>query len=292
VLVDLTSVIGPARGGRGVAAFNVFGYEDARAVIDAAEALRAPVILAANADLRRFMPLALIATMFRALADRTEVPVCAHLDHGHDIEEIRRAIDVGFTSVMFDGSQRPIAENIEITSTIVRYARAAGVSVEGEVGSVPYAEGRPGIAARLTTPEEAGRFAQATGVDALAVAVGNVQRMRDPGANLDFPLFERIAATIATPLVIHGASGVSYADLTRLVKAGAAKFNIGTALRQSFGRGLRAALAAQPDAFDRIEIMRPVIDEMTREATRQLRRLGWGAEIGSGTPAGPGPGPL
>ena len=292
MLVDLVTVLGPTRGLRGVAAFNVFGYEDARAVVDAAEALGAPVILAANADLRHFMPLTVIAKMFGVLGDEARVPVCAHFDHGHDVGEIRRAVEAGFTSVMYDGSQLSLAQNVEATSKVVEYARSVGVSVEGEVGAVPYAEGRPDIAERPTAPCEAARFAAATGVDALAVAIGNVQRMPAHGATLDFHLLDSIASAVSVPLVIHGASGISDADLTRLVAAGVAKFNIGTVLRQSFGRGLRATIAAHPKAFDRIEIMQGVMQEMTHEAIHQLHRLGWGKQSESGSLARPRVGPL
>jgi fructose-bisphosphate aldolase class II len=238
------------------------------------------------------MPLRLIATMFRAVADEANVSVVAHLDHGYELEEIRRAVDAGFTSVMYDGSQRPLAENIEATRDVVECARAAGVSVEGEVGSVPYAEGRTDIEARPTSPTEAARFAEATGVDALAVSIGNVQRMAGHSATLDFPRLGEIAAAVSSPLVIHGTSGISDGDLARLVAAGVAKFNIGTVLRQSFGRGLRATLATRPKAFDRIEIMHGVMQEMTREATRQLQRLGWAERSESGSLVPPRAGPL
>ena len=137
-------------GGYGVGCFNVFGWEDAAAVVQAGEALQAPVILSANLDLRGFMPLEVIAGMFRALGKAASVPVCAHLDHTYVVDEVLRAVDAGFTSVMFDGSQLPLEENILKTQRVADYAHAAGASAEAEIGSVPYAEGRDHIVAALT----------------------------------------------------------------------------------------------------------------------------------------------
>jgi fructose-bisphosphate aldolase, class II len=275
VLVDLVSVLARSRAGHGVAAFNVFGYEDARAVVDAAEELRAPGILAASLDFTRFMPVELIAQMLRRLGEEASVPVCAHLDHCYDVGEVCRAVDAGFTSVMYDGSQLPLAENIAMTRRVVDYAHARSVSVEGEIGSVPYAEGRDAIKAELTDSRAAAELERQSGVDALAVSVGNVHRLRTSGATIDFDRLAEIEKATSVPLVIHGTSGIRNADLARLVRTRVAKFNIGTALRQSFGRGLRSALSADPTRFDRLEIMREVMAEMSREVVRQMRRLGW-----------------
>jgi fructose-bisphosphate aldolase class II len=278
VLVDLVTILTRPRPGYGVASFNVFGYEDVRAVAAAAEQVGAPVILAANFDFTRFMPVTLIAAMFRSAAEAASVPVCAHLDHCYDVDEVCRAVDAGFTSVMYDGSQLPLAENISSTRRVVAYAHAKGVSVEGEVGSVPYAEGRDGIKAELTDSREAAEFARQTGVDALAVSVGNIHRLTEPGVTIDFARLAKIEASVSVPLVIHGTSGIRDDDLARLVQTRVAKFNIGTALRQSFGRGLREALGADPGRFDRLAIMGETMTEMTREASRQIRRLGWTEE--------------
>jgi fructose-bisphosphate aldolase class II len=275
VLVDLVTLLRARRPIYGIAAFNVFGYEDARAVTHAAEQLGAPVILSASIDFTRFMPVKLIADMFRALAVEAGVPVCAHLDHCYDVEEVCRAVDAGFTSVMFDGSQLPLAENIVSTRRVVDYAHAAGVSVEGEIGSVPYAEGRAGIKTELTDSQAAAAFEQGAGIDAMAISVGNIHRLKTPGARIDFDRLERIEAETRVPLVIHGMSGIEDDDLARLVRTRVGKFNIGTSLRQAFGRGVRRSLAADPERFDRLTIMADAIDEMSLEATRQIQRLGW-----------------
>ena len=278
MLANLSSLLTPAiRSGYSVACFNIFGWEDARAVVDAAERLGAPVILAANLDLRRFMPIEVIAFMLRALASRASVPVCVHLDHTYEVADVLRAVDVGFTSVMYDGSQLPLEDNIAGTRRVADYAHAAGCSVEAEVGSVPYAEGRAHIQSRHTVVSDAIRLAEESGLDAMAVSVGNIHRLEKPGAVIDFALLREINACVTVPLVIHGTSGLVDEDIVRLRGMRVAKFNIGTALRRAFGRGLRESLSRHPDRFDRLEIMADLMPAISSEAARMIRLLGWQA---------------
>jgi fructose-bisphosphate aldolase, class II len=200
--------------------------------------------------------------------------VCVHLDHTYDVEEVMRGVDLGFSSVMFDGSQLPLADNIAATARVVQYAHAAGCSVEAEIGSVPYAEGRDHIKSELSNVGDAVRLATETGLDALAVSVGNVHRLNTPGVIIDFERLAQIAAAVSVPLVIHGTSGISDQDIQRLVCARVAKFNIGTRLRQAFGRGLRDTLSRHAGRFDRLEIMADVIPVVSNEAMRVMRLLG------------------
>lgn len=277
MLVNLAQILAPAVGSDySVACFNVFGWEDAQAVVDAAAALGAPVILGASGDFRKLMPIEVIAPLLRAAAERAPVPVCVHLDHTHDIPEVMRAVDAGFTSVMYDGSQLPLAENVAGVRRVVQYAHAAGCSVEGEIGSVPYAEGRAHIKSELTEVGDAVRLAADGGLDAMAVSIGNIHRLRAPAAVIDFARLEAIEAAVSVPLVIHGTSGIFEDDIARLARTPRiAKFNIATVLRQSFGRGLRETLARHPERFDRVEIMTDVMPVMSREADRMIRLLGW-----------------
>jgi fructose-bisphosphate aldolase class II len=200
--------------------------------------------------------------------------VCAHLDHTYDVNEVLRGVDLGFSSVMFDGSQLALADNITATARVVQYAHAAGCSVEAEIGSVPYAEGRAHIKSEITEVGDAVRLAFETGVDALAVSVGNVHRLNTPGAVIDFDRLAQIAAAVSVPLVIHGTSGISDQDIQRLARARVAKFNIGTRLRQAFGSGLRDTLSRHPGRFDRLEIMAEVMPVVSAEAMRIMRLLG------------------
>jgi fructose-bisphosphate aldolase class II len=285
MLVNLATILAPAaERSYAVGCFNVFGWEDARAVVDAAEALGAPVVLAANLNFRQFMPLEVIAAMLRRLGTDTSVPVCVHLDHCYEIPEVRRAIDAGFTSVMYDGSQLPVEDNIAGTLQVARYARAAGCSVEAEIGSVPYAEGRDHIKTELTRVADAVRLAAEGAADALAISIGNIHRLDKPGARIDFELLARIEAAVRMPLVIHGTSGLFEDDISRLARSRVAKFNIGTVLRQAFGASLRETLARHPQRFDRLEIMAEVMPGIERAAARMIRLLGWSETAGAAVP--------
>lgn len=284
MLVNLAQILTPALERRySVASFNIFGWEDARAVVDAAGALGAPVVLAVNLDFRQFMPLEVIAVMLRRLATDAATPVCVHLDHSYDLAEVKRAVDAGFTSVMYDGSQLPLEENISGTKAAAQYAHAAGCSVEAEVGSVPYAEGRAHIKSELTPVAHAERLAEESDADAIAISVGNVHRLTTPIAVIDFARLAEIEKRVRAPLVIHGASGIQESDVTRLVRTRIAKFNIGTVLRQAFGASLRETLSRHPERFDRLQIMGDVMSGVGRAATRMIELLGWSAHAGHAT---------
>lgn len=269
-----------AQGGYAVPCFNVFGFEDARAVVDEAAARRAPVILGTNREMVEFTGLTATVAMLGALADDVDTPVCVHLDHCYDIDLARRAVDAGFGSVMYDGSQLEFDENVANTRAVVEHAHAAGVGVEGEIGSVAYNaddnHGREHIRHELTEPDVAARFVEASGVDAVAVSIGNVHRLKQPVAGIDFDRVAAIDALVDIPLVVHGASGIDDEELRRLCRGPMTKCNIGTALRQRFGRALRDTLAARPDEFDRLTIFRDIMPEMRMTAGRYFDLLGAG----------------
>ncbi|WP_417603258.1 class II fructose-bisphosphate aldolase [Primorskyibacter flagellatus] len=273
-LVTLADVLQPAlKGGYAVAGLVTLGWEDMRAFVAAAEAEGLPVILQAGPGCRAHTPLPVLAAMFRHLAEGASVPVVAHLDHGYTLEECRQALECGFTSVMYDGSRKPLRQNIDETAAIAQMAHAAGISCEGEIGFVGYADGE---ASAGTDPEEAERFARETGVDALAISVGNVHLQQDrTGAGLDEVRIRAIEAVTQVPLVIHGGSGVPVAQRQALARASAiCKFNIGTVLRMAFGEALRSAVNADPSRFDRNAILAdthaPLV-AATRTVLRTLR---------------------
>lgn len=273
MIVNLRTILSPARAeGYGVACFNVFGFEDAKAVVQAAEAARAPVILAANLDMVRFMALELIAQTFRHAAAEATVPVCIHLDHTYEKDTVLRAVDLGFTSVMFDGSQLPVPENLAITNEIAAYAHARDVSVEAEVGSVPYAEGRDHIKSELTTLDQARAFGDAGRMDALAISIGNIHRLTTPGVTIDYDRLKAIGGAVDAPLVIHGTTGIHRADLQALARTQVSKFNIGTSLRQAFGAGIRRSV--EQDVFDRLTMMESAMEAMRATATVWFDLLG------------------
>jgi len=257
-----------------VPCFNVFGYEDAVAVVRAAEQRNAPVILAVNKEMMEFMGPVQSASMFGLLADASNASVCVHLDHCYDERIAMAAVEAGYTSVMFDGSQLPLQENIDRTATLVEFAHQHGVSVEGEIGSVSYSKGRDHIRHQLTEPAEAEKFAITTGVDAVAVSIGNVHRLESATSSVDMALLERIAKVVQQPLVIHGTSGIPDKDLATLSKTRVCKFNIGTRLRQAFGNALKDKLSLDPKEFDRLTIFDAIMPKVQLEAARHIDLLG------------------
>lgn len=271
-VATLAEVLQPAlRRSYAVAGFVCLGWEDMRAYALAAEAEGAPVILQAGPSCRAHTPLPILGKMLRYLAETAAVPVVVHLDHGRNAEECRIAIEEGFTSVMFDGSRLPLERNIEETAAVAALAHGAGASCEGEIGFVGYAGG---AASAGTDPHEAGRFARETQVDAMAISVGNLHLQPEQSAQLDMPRLRAIEAATNVPLVIHGGSGVPEGERSRLARASAiCKFNIGTEMRRVFGAALRDAIVADPDRFDRIEILSATSEPMERAARRVVRSL-------------------
>lgn len=272
-LATLAQVLAPANAlGYAVPGLVCLGWEDMRAYVAAAEIERAPIILQAGPGCRAHTPLLILARMFRHLAEAASVPVVVHLDHGYTLDECRAALDEGFTSVMVDGSKLPWQHNIDLTAAAAEMAHAAGASCEGEIGFVGYAGG---TASAGTDPDEAARFAKETGVDAMAVSVGNVHLQQSAGSGLDLRRLRAIEAVTTVPLVIHGGSGVPLAQRAELAACSRiAKFNIGTELRMAFGAALRARLARDVTQFDRIDILAATEAPITEIARAVIRNLG------------------
>lgn len=254
-IATLSEVLQPAmKDGYAVAGVVTLGWEDMRAYVHAAEAENAPLILQAGPGCRAHTPLPVLATMFRNLAEAASVPIVIHLDHSTSADECREAIDCGFTSIMYDGSSLPLDENIDKTGKIVEMAHAAGVSCEGEIGYVGYANGAN---SRGTVPEEAAQFAAETNVDAMAISIGNVHLQQKSETDLDLKRLNAIEALTQAPLVIHGTSGVSVEQRRYLSKhSNICKFNIGTELRMAFGAALRDAVNRDSARYDRIAILK------------------------------------
>ena len=271
-LVTLSDVLQPAlKEGYAVAGLVTLGWEDMRAYVAAAEAENVPVILQAGPSCREHTPLTVLGAMFRHLAENASVPVVAHLDHGYTYQECKEALDAGFTSLMFDGSRKPLQQNIEETAAIAEMAHAAGISCEGEIGFVGYSGGETSAG---TDPEEAAKFARDTGVDAMAISVGNVHLQQEKEGSLDETRIRSIEAVANVPLVIHGGSGVPVAQRTALARGSAiCKFNIGTELRMAFGQALREAVNIDPARFDRVSILKDTHLPLVTATRRVLNAL-------------------
>ena len=255
-----------------VAGLVTLGWEDMKAYIEAAEKENCPVILQAGPSCRQHTPLPILGKMFNYLADNTDIPVVAHLDHGYSLEECKIAIDSGFSSVMYDGSRQSLNKNIDETAKICEIEHSAGVSCEGEIGFVGYSGGEESAG---TDPEEASLFAKDTKIDAMAISVGNVHLQENKEGRLDEDRIRSIEALTDVPLVIHGGSGVPVKQrifLSRNSKI--CKFNIGTELRSAFGSALRNAVNSDHSRFDRVQILKdthkPLVDK-TRSVLKAFK---------------------
>lgn len=248
MLVNMNDVLLPAKkGSYGVGFFNAVNVEMARAIIETAEELRAPVMVGTAEILLPAMELARVAEYLIPMAEKASVPVCVHYDHGLTFEKCMQALELGFTSIMYDCSTAPYEENIEKVAEMVKICHAMGRTVEGELGHVGDNAGAGKLenpSDYFTDPETAADFVKRTGVDSLAVAVGNAHGDYAFPPKLDFERIRVIAEKTGIPLVLHGGSGLSDTDFKTAVKEGVAKVNIFTDIDKAGKRGIEAGLAA------------------------------------------------
>ncbi|WP_144711596.1 class II fructose-bisphosphate aldolase [Curtobacterium pusillum] len=258
---------------RGVGAFNVVLLEHAEAIVAGAELAGLPVILQISENCIRYHGgLAPITTATQAIARSADVDVLVHLDHVEDPELVVAGIDLGVDSIMYDGSHLEYAANVEATRRLALRCHDQGVAIEAELGAVGGKDGvhAPGV---RTDPDDAAAFVAATGVDALAVAVGTSHAMQTREASVDRALVGRLRAAVPVPLVLHGSSGLSDAELSGAVHAGMTKINISTHLNGLFTRALRAALEARPDVVDPRKYVSAGRDAIATETARLLTLL-------------------
>ncbi len=259
--------------GTGIGGFNVLHLETAEAIVEGAEAAGLPVILQISQNCSAYHgALAPLALACRAVAAGARVPVALHLDHAEDERLVDEAIDLGFGSVMYVGSTLPYTENVRTTARVAQRARDAGVLVEAELGRIGGKDGAhaPGV---RTDPGEARSFVDATGVDALAVAVGSSHAMTERTASLDVDLVRELRAVLEVPLVLHGSSGVPDDTLVEVVRAGMTKINVSTHLNGFFTRAVRGVLEEQPDLVDSRRYLGAGRRALAPEAARLLRLL-------------------
>lgn len=213
----------------GIGAFSVANMEMVMGAIQAAEELRSPIILQIAEVRLKHSPLHLIGPLMVEAAKQSVVPVAVHFDHGLTYEKIKQALDIGFTSVMYDGSHLPLKENIEKTKEIVKLANFYGATVEAEIGRVGGSEdGSEDIEITITGVEEAEKFAEETKVDALAIAIGNAHGVYKGEPNLRFDRLKEIDERVEIPLVLHGGSGIEENDFKECIKLGIRKINVAT----------------------------------------------------------------
>lgn len=248
MLVNMNDILLPAKEGKyGVGFFNAVNVEMARAIIETAEELKAPVMIGTAEVLLPAMELDLVANYLIPMAKKATVPVCVHYDHGLTFERCMQAIKLGFTSVMYDCSTAPYEENITKVAEMVKICHAMGVTVEAELGHV----GDNAGSGKLTNPEDyftdpdtAVDYVKRTGVDSLAVAVGNAHGDYAFPPKLDFDRIQIISGKINLPLVLHGGSGLADADFKNAVRLGVSKINIFTDIDKAGKAGVEAGIAA------------------------------------------------
>lgn len=220
--------------GYGIGAFNIANMEMVMGAIQAAEELNSPIIIQVAEGRMKYSPLHLIGPVMIAAAQNAKVPVVVHLDHGSSLSVISQALDLGFSSVMFDGSQYPLAQNIEMTKKIKELAKRSGASLEAEIGKVGGSEGDyENIEVLITSVKEAKQFYEETQVDALAVAIGTIHGTYKVTPNLQFNRLSEIRESITCPLVLHGGSGLTDDDFKQCIAKGVKKINIATASFES-----------------------------------------------------------
>ncbi|GAA2600817.1 class II fructose-bisphosphate aldolase family protein [Winogradskya consettensis] len=260
--------------GSGVGAFNVITIEHAEAVVTGAENAGRPVVLQISENAVRFHHgrLAPIAAAARSIAESSSVPVGLHLDHVVSDELFDQAAACGFGSVMYDASLLAYEQNVAATAAAVRRGHERGLWVESELGEIGGKDGAhaPGV---RTDPAEAAAYVAATGVDALAVAVGSSHAMATRTARLDHDLIARLRDAVGVPLVLHGSSGVPDDELRAAVRAGMVKINIGTALNKAFTAAVRETLAADPKLTDPRRYLTSARDAMAETVTAALLLL-------------------
>lgn len=248
MLVNMNDILLPAKeGGYGVGFFNAVNVEMARAVIEAAEELHAPVMVGTAQVLLPAMELERVAEYLIPMAAKASVPVCVHYDHGLTFERCMEALKLGFTSIMYDCSVLAYEENVERVAEMVKICHAMGVTVEGELGHVGDNEGEGRLehpSDYYTKPQQALDFVSRTGVDCLAVAVGNAHGDYKFPPKLDFERIGEISRMTNLPLVLHGGSGLSDEDFRIAVKRGICKINIFTDIDKAGKAGVEAGIAA------------------------------------------------
>lgn len=239
------------KGGYAVGAFNAENMEMVKAIIAAAEELKAPVMIQTTPSTVKYGTSATYAAIVKAEAEKASVPVCMHLDHGSSYELAEECIGNGYTSVMIDGSKEDFENNIAVSKKVVEMAHAKGIPVEAELGKVGGKEDDlDGGNGGYTVPSEAAEFVERTGVDSLAVAIGTAHGVYKGIPKLDVDRLSQIREVVSIPLVLHGTSGVPDDAVRECIRRGICKVNYATDLRIAFSNGVKEYLAENPDVFD------------------------------------------
>ena len=282
-LVSLTALLEPAReGGYAVGAFNFCNAETAQAVVEQGAALRSPVLLMIGPWETPLLGSRLVVEIADWLARSADVPVCLHLDHASELEPIRECIAAGFPSVMIDASHCDFEENVRRTRAAVEIAHPLGVSVEGELGAIGSVDDAAVEGRRrpcLTDPEQAAEFVERTGVDALAVAIGNAHGIYRRRPRLDFARLRAIREATEVLLVLHGGSGTPPRQLRQAIEIGVSKVNVASELSRAYLDGIREYLAARGEGAWYSQALAAAKAAVAQPVARWMRDLGSAGRI-------------
>ncbi|MEK3888621.1 tagatose-bisphosphate aldolase subunit GatY [Bacillus sp. FSL K6-3431] len=264
--VTTTNLLQTAQiGNYAVPAFNVHNLETAKAVLETAEELRSPVLLAATPGTIKYMGEEFLIGIMEAARKRFDIPFEVHLDHHENIEDIKRLIDAGVGSVMIDASHHPFEENIRIVKEVVDYASKHGVFVEAELGRLSGIEDDMSVDEKdaiYTNPDQASEFVERTGIHSLAVAIGTAHGLYKGEPKLDLERLKEIRAVVDIPLVLHGGSGLPDALVQETIDMGICKVNIATELKNAFVGGLKDHFIDYPDENDPRKYFKEAIGEL------------------------------
>jgi tagatose 1,6-diphosphate aldolase GatY/KbaY len=258
-----------------IGAFNVYNLEGVKAVISAAQEYRSPAMLQIHPSALKYGKSTLVALCLEAARSAT-VPIAVHLDHSTQASDIYQALEAGMTSIMADGSHLPYEENLAFTLEMVRLAHEYGAVVEAEIGRISGTEDGLTIAekeAKMTDPDQAVEFVRATGVDSLAVTIGNVHGEYKSPPRLDFDRLAKIRERLAIPLVLHGASGLPAEMIGRSIQLGVCKFNVNTEVRQAYLQALKEEICGQSPK-DLLEIAGETIAAMQEVIAEKITLFG------------------
>lgn len=256
--------------GYAVPAFNIHNLETLHVIIEAANELRSPVIIAASPGTVTYAGLDYVHAMVDVAARKYDIPIALHLDHHESMAAIQPALDLGVKSVMIDGSKLSFEENVRLTKEIVKKAHTFDATVEAELGKVVESNAAVNARDAYTDPELAGEFVKATGVDSLAVAIGTGHGVYEVEPKLDLDRLAAIQENVDVPLVLHGASGISSEEVRKCIERGVAKVNISTELKIPFTHGLREYLIEHPDASDLRKYMVPAKEGMKKAVIEKI----------------------
>ena len=263
------------QGGYAVGAFNAENMEMIRAIIAAAEELKAPVMIQTTPGTVRYASLETYAAIVKAEAEKVSVPVCLHLDHGESYEMAVKAIQVGYSSVMIDGSKLPLEENIALSKRVADVGRACGVPVEAELGRVGGKEDdTESKDSAYTDPAEAKRFVEETGVDSLAIGIGTAHGVYKVKPVLNTPRISEVKEGVDVPLVLHGSSGLSDEDVRDCVKRGMCKVNFATELRQEYLKATRKLLNEDDTVIDPKKIGKVAMEAVKKQVEYRMKVCG------------------